>query len=159
MLSVIGGKITTYRKLAEDALKLVADKFPNTKAPWTATASLPGGDIDEADFDAFEARCAIRYPWLESETRHRLARTYGTRVHTLLGDAQTQTELGHHYGGGLYQKEVDYLIAREFARTPEDILMRRTKLGLHLTSAEQTNLHEQFTSRLVAQTRCQPRHA
>lgn len=147
MLSVIGGKITTYRKLAEDALKLVADKFPNAKAKWTATAALPGGDIDKADFDAFEARCAIRYPWLVSETRHRLARTYGTRIHALLGEAQNHSELGHHYGGGLYQKEVDYLITREFARTPGDILKRRTKLGLHLTPTEKTNLHEQFTLR------------
>ncbi|MEM7640461.1 MAG: glycerol-3-phosphate dehydrogenase [Pseudomonadota bacterium] len=150
MLSVIGGKITTYRKLAEDALKLVQDKFPAAGTAWTAKASLPGGDIDEADFEAFEARCAIAFPWLEAATRHRLARTYGTRIHALLGDAQSISELGHHYGGGLYQKEVDYLIAREFARSPEDILRRRTKLGLHLTPGEQSILHEQFNNRLVA---------
>ncbi|MEM9181366.1 MAG: glycerol-3-phosphate dehydrogenase, partial [Pseudomonadota bacterium] len=73
-----------------------------------------------------------------------------TRIHALLGDAQSISELGHHYGGGLYQKEVDYLIAREFARSPEDILLRRTKLGLHLTPGEQSILHEQFNNRLVA---------
>ncbi|MEM7329673.1 MAG: glycerol-3-phosphate dehydrogenase [Pseudomonadota bacterium] len=150
MLSVIGGKITTYRKLAEDALKLVLENFPDAKKPWTAHTSLPGGDIDKADFDAFEARCANSFPWLEAPLRHRLARTYGTRIHALLRDAKSYADLGQHFGGGLYQKEVDYLIAREFARSPEDILMRRTKLGLHLSPAELMTLHEQFQNRLVA---------
>ena len=150
LLSVIGGKITTYRKLAEDALKQLSDHFPNAQKPWTAAASLPGGDIDEADFDAFEARCAVAYPWLDAEIRHRLARTYGTRIQTVLGAAKSIADLGHAYGGGLFQKEVDYLIEHEFARSPEDILKRRTKLGLHLSPADQTVLHEQFNNRLVA---------
>ncbi|MEO1553988.1 MAG: glycerol-3-phosphate dehydrogenase, partial [Pseudomonadota bacterium] len=150
MLSVIGGKITTYRKLAEDAMKLITDTFPAARGAWTAGATLPGGDIDDANFDAFEAQCAINYPWLDAAIRHRLARTYGTRIHTVLGTAQNTSELGHHYGCGLFQAEVDYLIAHEFARSPDDILKRRTKLGLYLTPAEQTALHEQFNNHRAA---------
>ncbi|MEO1321505.1 MAG: glycerol-3-phosphate dehydrogenase [Pseudomonadota bacterium] len=150
MLSVIGGKITTYRKLAEDALKSLKDAFPDAQTLWTENAPLPGGDIENADYSAFSARCAIDYPWLETATRDRLTRTYGTRIHTILGAAKDPSDLGQHIGGGLYQKEVDYLIEREFARSPEDILKRRTKLGLHLSPAEQTILHEQFQNRLVA---------
>lgn len=150
MLSVIGGKITTYRKLAEDALKSLAERFPEAQSKWTAEAALPGGDIEDANFDAFQARCSVEYSWLDASTLNRLARTYGTRINTLLGTAQSIADLGHHYGSGLYQKEVDYLIDREFARSPEDILMRRTKLGLHLDSAQQTILHEQFQNQLVA---------
>lgn len=150
MLSVIGGKITTYRKLAEDALAQLAEEFPDAKPAWTAKAALPGGDIQNADFAAFEAQCSTDYPWLEAATLSRLARTYGTRIHALLDTAKDTKDLGHHYGGGLYQKEVDYLIDREFARSPEDILMRRTKLGLHLDPAQKSILHEQFQNRLVA---------
>lgn len=150
MLSVIGGKITTYRKLAEDTLKSLSDFFPNAQTGWTADAPLPGGDIENADFASFSAQCAADFDWLDHQTRKRLARTYGTQIHTLLGDAKSIADLGQHFGGGLYQKEVDYLIEREFARSPEDILMRRTKLGLHLSPAEQTALHEQFENRLVA---------
>ncbi|MHA7900673.1 MAG: glycerol-3-phosphate dehydrogenase [Henriciella sp.] len=150
MLSVIGGKITTYRKLAEDALKQLKYVLPNAQSPWTAKVALPGGDIPDADFERFEQACQTAFPWLDPNTLHRLARTHGTRINQVLGSAQNISDLGHHYGAGLYQKEVDYLIEREFARTPEDILQRRTKLGLHLSADQISALRDQFENRLVA---------
>ena len=149
-LSVIGGKITTYRKLAEDVLKQFGDLFPQAQNPWTAKRSLPGGDILNADFETFEALSAKSYAWLDSATHHRLARTYGTCIHSLLDGANSIADLGHHYGAGLYQKEVDYLIEHEFAQTPEDIVWRRTKLGLHLTPSELQALRVRLENRLVA---------
>lgn len=149
-LSVIGGKITTYRKLAEDVLKQLKPHFPDAQTPWTANQSLPGGDIQDADFDTFESLSAKTYDWLDRVVHYRLARTYGTRVHKVLEGAESVSDLGHHFGAGLYQQEVDYLIEHEFARTPEDITQRRTKLGLHLSSEEITALRDQFNDRLVA---------
>ena len=149
MLSVIGGKITTYRKLAEDALKHLKFFFPDAQTPWTANEALPGGDIPNADFYAFEADCREGYPWLSPDLLHRLARTHGTRIHLLLKGAESLTDLGDHHGAGLYQKEVDYFMRHEFARTPDDILMRRTKLGLHMSAAEISKLHDRFNKRLV----------
>lgn len=144
MLSVIGGKITTYRKLAEDALKHLKPHFPDAQTQWTETPALPGGDIEGADFNAFEARCAAKHPWLDAATLHRLARTYGTRIERVLNGAQGISELGYHFGHGLYQNEVDYLIDQEFARTAEDILTRRTKLGLYLSAEEKQTLRQKI---------------
>lgn len=149
-LSVIGGKITTYRKLAEDVLKQFSGLFPHAQKPWTAKQSLPGGDILDADFETFESLSAKVYPWLDADTHHRLARTYGTCIHAVLDGANSVADLGHHYGAGLYQQEVDYLIEHEFARTPEDIVWRRTKLGLHLTPPELQALRDRWENRLVA---------
>ena len=150
MLSVIGGKITTYRKLAEDALKQLKASFPEAQTQWTETAPLPGGDIENADFDAFKARCAATYAWLDAETLHRLARTYGTRIERVIGPAQSLSDLGDHYGSGLYQAEVDYLMKHEFARTADDILKRRTKLGLYLSADAKTALRNNVETRTVA---------
>lgn len=149
-LSVIGGKITTYRKLAEDVLKQFSALFPQAQKTWTANQSLPGGDIPGADFETFEKSSAQSYPWLDSDTHHRLARTYGTCIDAVLEGANSIADLGHHYGAGLYQQEVDYLIEREFAQTPEDIVWRRTKLGLHLTPLELQALRVRLENRLVA---------
>ncbi len=149
-VSVIGGKITTYRKLAEDVLQLIEPSFPKSKTSWTEDAPLPGGDMAENSFNIFLLEMKSAYPWLPEELRYRLSRTYGTRVTKLLGNATTMNALGHHYGAGLYQIEVDYLIEYEFARTAEDILMRRTKLGLHMTADEINALQSLFKERLVA---------
>lgn len=150
MLSVIGGKITTYRKLAEDALKLLKPDFPRMQGDWTRTAPLPGGEIPNADFAGFEQDCAERYDWLDSAVLHRLARTYGTRIHVILHGADHVSDLGPHYGGGLYQKEIDYLIGHEYARSCEDIIWRRTKLGLHLTPDQIEALRARFRARAAA---------
>lgn len=143
-LSVIGGKITTYRKLAEDALKTLKPAFPALGAAWTATEPLPGGDIPDADFAAFLSHCANAYPWLDGPVRKRLARTYGTCIHQILDGAAALSDLGEAYGGGLYESEVTYLIEREFARSADDILWRRTKLGLHLTPDQIAGLHRRL---------------
>ncbi|MEM7767157.1 MAG: glycerol-3-phosphate dehydrogenase [Pseudomonadota bacterium] len=150
ILSVIGGKITTYRKLAEDVLKRLDGVLGDIACPWTAEAPLPGGDIPGGHFEAFLARCTEVYPWLDQTTLHRLARTHGTRIHQVLQGAKSLADLGQSYGAGLYQTEVDYLVEHEFARTPEDILMRRTKLGLHMSPTEISAMKDQWEAKLVA---------
>ncbi|MEL6661573.1 MAG: glycerol-3-phosphate dehydrogenase [Pseudomonadota bacterium] len=150
LLSVIGGKITTYRKLAEDALKQLSTAFPELEKEWTAEVPLPGGDIAGANFDAFLQECRTAYPWLDQSTLYRLARTYGTRIHQLLGASRKTADLGRDYGGGLFQAEIDYLVAHEFALSPEDIVMRRTKLGLHMSHDELSTLKHHWENRMVA---------
>jgi glycerol-3-phosphate dehydrogenase len=140
ILSVFGGKITTYRELAEHALKELKPDFPGMGKTWTKTARLPGGDIPGADFEDYLKGLSLRHPWMEQRLLRRLARAYGTRVDVLVGDATSMAALGKHFGGGLYEAEVGYLMAHEFARTSEDILWRRSKLRLHLKDAEQASL-------------------
>jgi len=136
ILSVYGGKITTYRKLAEHALKILKPFLPEHKGPWTEAAHLPGGDIPGADFDSYYESAKARYAWLPESVLHRMLRTYGTRIERVLGEAKTLDDLGRDYGAGLYQADIDYLVAHEYARTPEDILYRRTKRGLHMEPAQ-----------------------
>ena len=136
LLSVFGGKITTFRKLAEHALDRLEPFFPGLGGAWTAGAPLPGGDMADADFDAFEARFRRRHAWLAPRLGRHLARLYGTRAETLLRDAAAIADLGRHFGGHFYEREARYLIEREWATTAEDILDRRTKHGLYLTAQE-----------------------
>lgn len=136
VLSVYGGKITTYRKLAEQAVDMLKESLDCTTGEWTATAPLPGGDIENADFDAFVAQLKVKYTWLSDAVLFDYARNYGTRIHSLLAKASSMEELGRHFSGPLYQVEVDYLVNNEWARTAEDILWRRSKKGLH--TAENT---------------------
>ena len=135
LLSVYGGKITTYRKLGEHALEKLAPHFPKLGRPWTAAAPLPGGDMPDRDFDRFFAGLLARRPWLPEALARRWARAYGTRIEAMIGGADGLGGLGRHYGDDLYQCEIDYLTAREWARTSTDILWRRSKLGLHLAPA------------------------
>ena len=134
MLSVFGGKITTYRKLAEHALEKLKPFFPTMKPAWTATAPLPGGDMPDADFDRFLGDLRTAHPWLPEKLTHHYARLYGTRTRDVLKGAREVSDLGQHFGGLLYQAEIDYLRQTEWARTAEDVLDRRTKHGLHLTA-------------------------
>ena len=136
ILSVFGGKITTYRELAEDALDVMAADFPAMAEPWTRRACLPGGDIPGGDFDGFLKGLVSRYPGFEQAFLYRLARAYGTDTVNLLGDTETFAALGESFGSGLTEAEVRYLVEREFAATPEDIIWRRSKLGLHMTETE-----------------------
>lgn len=133
MLSVFGGKITTYRKLAEHALEKLKPFFPQMKEAWTAGAPLPGGDMPGADFDRFLAGLRSSYPWLPEALAHHYARLYGTRSTEVIGTARSVEDLGAHFGGLLYQSEIDYLKRAEWATTAEDVLDRRTKHGLHIT--------------------------
>ncbi|WP_404477833.1 glycerol-3-phosphate dehydrogenase [Novosphingobium sp. BL-52-GroH] len=132
LLSIFGGKITTYRKLAEHAMEQIAQIFPEATAPWTAGAILPGGDLPGEDFEAFLETLARRYSQLPRKLLRRLARAYGTRALDVLGNARTVADLGRDFGAGLHAREVDYLVAAEWARTAQDILYRRSKLGLHV---------------------------
>jgi glycerol-3-phosphate dehydrogenase len=132
LLSVFGGKITTARHLAAEAL----DRLGVKGLKFTATNVLPGGNISAA----FNARMNDIGAWLPQPLLRRLAGAYGTRLEALLGDADTLAGLGRHFGGGLYEAEVRYLVENEFASTAEDILWRRSKLGLVLSKAEQRSL-------------------
>jgi glycerol-3-phosphate dehydrogenase len=139
LVSVFGGKITTYRKLAEHVLDDLKRWFPNTRR-WTHSRPLPGGDFhrgnETSGFDELFEDLSERYPHLPGVLIARLARRHGGLAAQVLGAAQTEAELGEHFGGGLYEVEARWLIAHEWAREPEDILWRRTKCGLHMTDAE-----------------------
>jgi len=132
LLSVFGGKITTYRKLAEQALDLLAPRLGNAAPGWTAGVALPGGDIPNADFEAFLRGARQRYPWLPDALLQRYARAYGSRINVLLCGAQALAELGREIVPGLYEAEARYLVEVEWARRADDILWRRSKLKLHV---------------------------
>jgi glycerol-3-phosphate dehydrogenase len=132
VLSIFGGKITTFRKLSEHAVDELKAYFPAMKPSWTETAKMPGGDMPDADFDRFFATVRQRWSFLPEALANRLSRAYGTRIEELLGSAKAMADLGEDFGAGLTAAEVDYLMRREWARSAEDILWRRSKLGLHV---------------------------
>ncbi|MGE5147190.1 MAG: glycerol-3-phosphate dehydrogenase [Candidatus Eiseniibacteriota bacterium] len=132
LLSVFGGKITTYRRLAEQALQQLAATFPAMRAPWTRAARLPGGDIPVTGFERWAEGVARRYPFLEPALLVRLCRAYGSRVDTLLARVTAPADMGYDFGARLTEREIDYLVANEWAETADDILWRRSKLGLRL---------------------------
>ena len=136
VLHVFGGKITTYRRLAEAAMERIATRLPVPGGPWTAGAPLPGGNfaVDGAPRLMEELRQSYRF--LDGPWARRLVRAYGTEAWKLLGAARERADLGRDFGATLSEREVVWLMAREFARTAEDVVWRRSKLGLRL-SAEQ----------------------
>ena len=147
LLSIFGGKITTYRKLAEHALDKLQPYLKKGSGTWTAKAPLPGGDMPNADFDAWLQGFSKQHPWLSPELARHYARLYGTRAVRLLEGAKSKTDLGRHFGADLYEREVDYLVRHEWARSPDDVLTRRTKQYLHLSDAEQRAFRQWFESR------------
>ena len=136
LLSVFGGKITTYRRLAEDVVSMLAAHLGRHAAPWTAGAKLPGGDLPEGSFAVFLRTLERRYPWLPARLRLRCAHAYGTRLEQVLGGAAALGDLGREILPQLYERELEYLCREEFARSAEDILWRRSKLGLHLLGVD-----------------------
>ena len=140
VLSVFGGKITTFRRLAEAAMDRLGPFFPGLKPRWTADACLPGGDFPWNGFAVLRDNLARRYPFLPVPTATRLAQAYGTRATALLGDAKSTDDLGITIGADLSEREVDWLVQTEWAHTAEDILWRRSKLGLRMAPAEVTAL-------------------
>jgi len=136
ILNIFGGKITTYRKLAEDSMDKIVPFFPGTSGHWSAGVPLPGGDFAVDGVEALIARLQTGYDFLDAFWARRLIRAYGTDAWTVLGDAEQVSDLGQSFGATLTEREVVYLMAHEFARTAEDIVWRRNKLGLRL-SAEQ----------------------
>jgi glycerol-3-phosphate dehydrogenase len=143
LLSIVGGKITTYRRVAEEALgQLIPLLGRQAGPPWTRSNPLPGGDFAYQDRDRLASDLAMAVPVLGAATSHRLARTYGTIARAMFADAKRAEELGVPFGAGLYEREVRHLIDNEWARTADDILWRRTKLGLRLTKDERHRLEE-----------------
>lgn len=142
LLNIFGGKITTYRHLAEEALKKLDDRFPAMGHPWTRGAALPGGDFDVSGFEALVGELEREYPAVDGVVMRRLARSYGTHVRDMLAGVREIGDLGVHFGAGLYRREVEYLIRNEWAMTADDILWRRSKLGLRLTGTEADRLGE-----------------
>ncbi|CAN5356047.1 glycerol-3-phosphate dehydrogenase [soil metagenome] len=140
MLSVYGGKITTSRRLAEHALEKFVSSFPSMRPSWTRTATLPGGEIPLGYFAEWRDRLAARYPFLSTATVNRFARAYGTRSVVVMEGVSVAADLGRDFGASLSQREVDYLIQHEWAETADDILWRRSKLGLRLSPAERDTL-------------------
>lgn len=128
ILSIFGGKITTYRSLSEKAVTMVCDELGHDGQSWTSCAPLPGGDI--ADFDPYLQSMKEQYSWIPEQMLRRCVRAYGRRVEVLWKDATCLGDLGDHYGDGIYESELKYLINHEFALNAEDVLWRRSKMGL-----------------------------
>jgi len=135
LLAIFGGKITTYRRLAEHALGRLQPWFPLMSSAWTARKPLPGGDIG-GTFEGFATDLARAYADLPQQVVHHYARLYGTRARDLLGSARSVADLGRHFGGNFYEREAVYLRETEWATRAADFLERRTKHGLHLTRAQ-----------------------
>jgi len=132
----LGGKITTYRKLAEDVLSEVNHALGVTSEGWTGSSPLPGGSFDFLRFGNEVEQLKQDYPFLSHSHAHRLMRLYGSLSREILGEAISYGELGRFFGGNLYENEARYLIEREWAMSVEDILWRRTKEGLRLSDGE-----------------------
>jgi glycerol-3-phosphate dehydrogenase len=137
-LNVWGGKITTYRKLSEEALAMLLPRLGSSAPSWTDSAPLPGGDLQQAgalvatyDFNTFAQQFSGQYPWLPAKLAQRYARCYGTRAARMLGSAATIADLGEELAPGLFEQEARYLFDVEWARSAEDMLWRRTKCGLY----------------------------
>jgi len=142
-LSIYGGKITTSRKLAEHAMEKLAPYFQGVARPWTRGACLPGGDIKDADFQSFYEEMKTKYPNIPHDVLYHLTRAYGTKIHELM--ELSDSELGEMFGKFLSEAEVKYLVQKEWAKSADDILWRRTKLGLHMSRDE----CEEFTTWFV----------
>ena len=145
-LSIYGGKITTSRKLAEHAMEKLHNFYDYKDKGWTQSAPLPGGDIIDADFDKFFEDMRTQYANVDPALLLRLSRAYGTRLNLLLGDGRKAVDLGKDFGQGLYEAEVKYLVDHEWATQADDIMWRRTKLGVHMSDAEKTAFTDWFES-------------
>jgi glycerol-3-phosphate dehydrogenase len=142
VLTVYGGKITTYRRLAEEVLGRLSHFYPRSR-PWTASSHLPGGEFAYDGLDALIQQTQSRWPFLSADFARRLVRAYGTRVDRVLGQAAARADLGVDFGADLTAAEVRYLMTEEWAQTADDVLWRRSKLGLRLSPAE-TDVLDRF---------------
>jgi glycerol-3-phosphate dehydrogenase len=152
LLSIYGGKITTHRRLAEEALEKLAPYLKGTKARegWTGEVPLPGGDMDVSAIPALSAELMRDYPFLAAAHANRLAHAYGTRASRILGGAKSMSDLGQWFGASLTEAEVRYLMSQEWACTAEDIVWRRSKLGLRLTPQETATLESWIAASCVS---------
>jgi glycerol-3-phosphate dehydrogenase len=157
LLSIYGGKITTYRRLAEEALERLSPYLRSAtpgeefkaREGWTAKSPLPGGDLDVSAIAALTAELSRNYPFLNPAHANRLAHAYGTRATKLLGNAKAMADLGRCFGATLTESEVRYLMSVEWALTAEDIVWRRSKLGLRLSSAEIASIDDWINANRV----------
>lgn len=149
LLSVFGGKITTYRKLAETAVNTLASGLPVQRETWTANTPLPGGNFDSQP--RLHQQLAERFPWLPTALLSRYVRSYGTLCTNFLVQCKSLQDMGIDFGEGLYEQEIRYLCQHEWARTADDILWRRSKLGLHLSQVQQNRLNEWLKTVLSAE--------
>ena len=156
LLSIYGGKITTYRKLAESVLKKISPFLSGMGKSWTGECHLPGGDFDPEDFDFEVIKLMNRCPHLEKELATRLIRTYGTCAYELIGTINNKGDFGTQFSHNLFSFEVDYLIANEWAKCAEDVLWRRTKLGLFFSGAETEALDEYIKKKVSAENLSMP---
>jgi len=147
ILNVFGGKITTFRRLAEEAVDQLCKVLQVAAPRWTRVAVLPGGDLPEASLAVFLRAMARRFPWLPVAVRERYCRAYGTRLVKLIGAARNLAMMGEEVLPGLYEREIDYLCGYEWAHSARDILWRRSKLGLHLPPDSAARLDAWLTDR------------
>jgi glycerol-3-phosphate dehydrogenase len=136
LLTIFGGKITTFRRLAEHAMKMLQEPLGFDARPWTRDADMPGGDLPKGGVETLRRDVASRHPWLPEPTLSRLCHAYGSRIAAVLGDAKSWADLGRDHGAGLTEREVRYLVDNEWAVEPQDIVWRRTKLALHMSPPE-----------------------
>jgi glycerol-3-phosphate dehydrogenase len=139
LLSIFGGKITTYRMLAEHALEKLRP-WTGERPTWTANEALPGGDFGGRDFTKMLVAYEKEFSGLPGGWLKRLLRRHGTLASDVIGSATDEAGLGEKFGGGLYECEVRYAVAKEWAREADDVLWRRTKCGLHMTGSERARV-------------------
>jgi glycerol-3-phosphate dehydrogenase len=144
LLTVYGGKLTTFRRLAEDALVRLSRFLPQSR-PWTARSPLPGGDFAPDGIEPLVAQTRRQWPFVGEAHARRLVSAYGTRVDKILGAAANLDDLGPCFGGDLSAAEVRYLMAKEWAQTADDVLWRRSKLGLRFSQAQRAELDRFMT--------------
>jgi len=147
LLSVFGGKITTYRKLSQAAVDKLCEFFPKATGAWTDSAVLPGGGFNTRE--ELQSELTVQFAWLPQKIIARLVRSYGTLSYKLLSSSQSLADLGKDFGAGLYQQEVDYLIEQEWAATLEDVIWRRTKMGLYLSSEQCFELDQYIAAKFA----------
>ncbi|MCB1460109.1 MAG: glycerol-3-phosphate dehydrogenase, partial [Nitratireductor sp.] len=135
-------KITTYRKLAEAALAKVGSILGARGAPWTAGVALAGGDFPVDGFEALVAKFSTQYPFLDRKVMQRLVRHHGTEVPLILGEAKSLADLGTDFGNGLFEAELKWFLAREWAVSGEDVLFRRTRLGIAMSKDQIARVNE-----------------
>ncbi|MEQ9345902.1 MAG: glycerol-3-phosphate dehydrogenase [Thalassospira sp.] len=144
LLNIYGGKITTYRKLAESAMSKLCPLLGHDDTRWTATKPLPGGDIPDADFERYLTAMHNKFPWIPQSHIYRYVQNYGTLTNTIIGEASDLKGLGKHFGDDVYECELRYLVDAEWAKSAEDVLWRRSKLGLHLSDKTRNAIVQWF---------------